>query len=301
MRNPTVSIIIPNWNGKRLLEKNLPSVFNAKKLPSNKIVEIIIVDDASTDNSIDFLEREYGKKIRLIRHSKNRGFSKTVNLGVRHAKGKLICLLNTDVIPKRNFLTSTFPLFKQPKVFAVGLHEEGYGPAVGFFEGGYPQHMGGEESDDVSETFWINGGSGVFVKKYWDELKGLDSELYDPFYWEDVDLGYRAHKRGYKLLWQPEANVVHKHESVINPKNFNEKYLVRIKERNHLLFTWKNINSRNLLNRHFKVLFKRTVKNPGYSRVVFLAILRLQKVLRLRKREEKESSVSDEVVFAKFS
>lgn len=295
-----VSIVIPNWNGKNLLEKNLFSVLKAKNYKPNDILEIIIVDDASTDDSIQFLEKNYSKDIRLIKHTKNRGFAAAVNRGVSYARGKHVCLLNTDVIPSPKFLEKVIPHFRNRKVFAVGLHEMGYGASLGYFKDGFFQHGNMGELPHITRSMWASGGSAVFSKKIWRRLKGLDEALYSPFYWEDVDLGYRAHKRGYEILWEPSAHVVHKHESIINDSNFNRKRLIMIKERNYLLFNWKNITSRKLFNQHVLGLIDRIFKHPGYLKVVFASLKKYKEVRRLRRREIRYSKVSDEAIFAKF-
>ena len=85
------------------LETNLPSIISAQYNPKNKIFEIVIVDDRSTDESVSYLNNKYKNIIRLIKHTKNRGFSATVNTGVRSTTGDFICLLNTDVLPSTNF------------------------------------------------------------------------------------------------------------------------------------------------------------------------------------------------------
>jgi len=292
-----VSIVIPNWNGAFLLRKNLPKVIEAKRNQANNIIEIIVVDDSSTDNSIELLEREFNKEVRLVKHKVNRRFAAAVNTGVRFASGSHVCLLNTDVIPEANFLEGVIPHLAKKEVFGVTMHEKGYGPASGVFDG-YLKHAGGAEDGAVAETLWISGGSGVFSKTIWKALKGLDGKLYTPFYWEDVDIGYRAHKRGYTLLWEPSAVVEHKHESINS--TFNKKYVSLIKERNELLFIWKNITSRNLINKHKKALFNRLIEHPGYLKVVLAAALKWRIVLRKRKKEIEESTVSDEVIFTKF-
>ena len=143
-------------------------------------------------------------------------------------------------------------------------------------------------------------GSCVFSKRIWKLLKGFDGQLLSPFYWEDVDLGYRAQKRGYKLLWDPDAKVEHKHESVINASNFKRNYMNLIKERNELLVIWKNITSKNLIKRHRGALFNRLKSHPGYIKVVLAALMKWNIVVAKRKKEREEATVSDEAVFAKF-
>ncbi|KKS98467.1 MAG: Glycosyl transferase, family 2 [Candidatus Woesebacteria bacterium GW2011_GWB1_43_14] len=295
-----ISIIIPNWNGKRLLEKNLPAVVNAKGNSKNNIAEIIIVDDKSTDDSIPFLESNYGSEVKIIRHRENRGFSSAVNTGVRSAKSPLVCLLNTDVVPSVNFLEAAIIHFSNPHVFGVSLHEQGYGYAKGKFEDGFMVHDPGKERPEVVDTFWVSGGSGIFRKETWKELKGMDELLFSPFYWEDIDLSYRAMKRGYRVLWEPKAQVIHNHESVINEGSFRKGYMNTIKQRNHLLFIWKNLTSPNLFKKHTRGLIKRVGRHPGYIRIVFMAFLKLLTVRKLRRKEKRESKVSDEAILARF-
>lgn len=295
-----VSIIIPNYNGKGLLEKNLPSILTAKKNRKNYIEEIIIVDDGSSDESVQFLKRKYKKQIRLVVHKKNRGFSATVNTGARTARCELLCLLNSDVEVTKDFLEFVIPHFKDDKVFAVSLHERGYGPALGKFEQGFIGHSGGAEKKTAQDTFWVSGGSGVFRRDLWMKLGGMNEKLYSPYYWEDVDLGYMALKRGYKLLWEPRAMIIHEHEGSINATQ-KRSYKSRIQERNHLLFNWKNLTSNNLRKKHWSELFRRVSQHPGYLRVVAMAILKHPDAVKANRRERRESTVSDEAIFAKFN
>jgi len=92
--------------------------------------------------------------------------------------------------------------------------------------------------------------------------------------------------------------VFHKHETTIGklPKN----KVLRIRERNHLLFIWKNLTSPNLFRKHIRGLLKRLTRHPGYLRVLIAALLKLPKVKRARSKEEKETKVSDEAIFASF-
>lgn len=292
-----VSIIIPNYNGKALLEKNLLSVVKAKGVSGNQVGEIIVVDDCSTDGSTLYLKERF-PEIRLIKHTINRGFSAAVNTGVRSSRGELVCLLNTDVIPNEDFLIATLPHFENPNVFAVSLHEEGYGWAKGDFKDGFVIHSPGKELEKTHRTFWVSGGSGVFRRSQWIKLGGLDEKLFSPFYWEDIDIGYRAHKRGMSLLWEPKSHVTHEHEATV--KKLSKRYVDRIRERNQLLFIWKNITSVNLTRRHIANLIKRIITHPGYILVFLSALKKIRKVQKARDRESKEAKISDEAVFASF-
>jgi GT2 family glycosyltransferase len=294
-----LTIIIPNFNGKELLEKNLPKVIDAKQNKKNGIKEIIVVDDASTDESVKYLRENFARKIRIIVHKKNRGFANTINTGVRMAKGEFVCLLNSDVIPSNNFLAEISKDFSDEKVFGVSLHEKGFGYAKGKFSNGFIVHQGMPESNKVQESFWASGGSSVLRRDIFMELKGMDEELLSPFYWEDVDLCYRAQKRGYKILWEPRANVIHEHEATM--KKLNQKYLQRVREKNYLLFNWKNLTSSNLMKKHKIALFRKMLRHPGYLRIFIMAISKWKILIERRKIEMRETNVSDEAVFEKFN
>ncbi|HWA52041.1 MAG TPA: glycosyltransferase family 2 protein [Patescibacteria group bacterium] len=293
-----ITIVIPNFNGKELLSKNLPFVLDAKNNKKNNIKEIIISDDASTDDSIEFLEKNYEKKVRIISHEKNGGFAANVNDAVTKAKRELVCLLNSDVVVGKNFLETIQKDFEDNQVFAVSLHEKGFGYAKGIFKDGFIIHEGQSERNGVFESFWASGGSAVFRKDVWDELNGFDSELF-PFYFEDLDLSYRAQKRGYKILWDSKTNVIHKHESTY--KLLDQNYVKRMRERNYLLFNWKNITSNNLSRKHFTALVKKIFMHPGYLRIVFMAMAKRKELHKSRSIELKNSKVSDEAIFAKWN
>jgi GT2 family glycosyltransferase len=292
----TISVVIPNYNGLQLLKENLPKVISStKKYDSDS--EIIVVDDASTDTSISYIRKVF-KEVRVIKRKENRGFSSAVNSGIRNANSDLIVLLNTDVVPKGDYLDNAVDLFKDPMVFAVSFHEEGFAWARGYFKNGFVEHENGGVKSIVNDTFWVSGGSGIFRKKVMQKLGGFDEELFNPFYWEDLDLCYRALKRGYKLLWDSKSQVFHDHELTIGalPKRKRELIL----QRNQLLFIWKNITSKTLIKRHIKGLISRILSHPGYMKVVVSALFRLKTCLKRRRVEVKEAKVSDEAIFAKF-
>lgn len=288
----TTSVIIPNWQGRSLLEKNLPLVLKSG------FDEVIVVDDASSDNSIQFLKENF-PQVKVIRHSKNEGFAESVNDGVKASNGDVVFLLNLDVVPQGDIIKPVLKHFQDSKVFGVSLHEEGYGWSTPELRDGFIGHRPGEEAKKPHKTFWVSGGSGAFRKSFWKRLGGMDT-MFSPFYWEDVDLGYRALRRGYRLIWEPEAKVLHKHESVINPEHFNAKFLQWIKERNHLLFNWKHLGFKELIFSHLPGLTKRLLY-PGYWIVFFLAFLKLPQIIQGRIIQKREAKFSNEEIVKEFS
>lgn len=295
-----ISIIIPNYNGRDLLEKNLPKVLSAIDNPKNRISELIIIDNGSTDDSLEYLNKNFKGKFRLIKNKTNLGFSSAINTGVKNSSGDLILLLNNDVSPQNDFLEKVQDLFSDPNVFGVSLHEKGHGPSRatfcnGIIDIGYSK----PESNKDELTFYVSGAAGLFRKSIWQELGGMDERLLSPFYWEDIDICFRAAKRNYINLWNSGGKVIHNHESTSSklPRN----YVNRIKERNQLLMLWKNIHSKALMSKHIFAVFKRLVKSPGYFLIVFMALGRLSDVLKSRKKEIKECTVSDEAVFHKYA
>src|SRR3989338_10292550 len=113
-----VSLVIPNWNGVDKLKKNLPEVLKVKVVD-----EINIVDDASSDESVEFIKENY-PQIKLITSNlkKNQGFSSNVNAGFKEALGDIIFLLNTDAVPHSECVEIALPHFKDEKVFSVSCN-----------------------------------------------------------------------------------------------------------------------------------------------------------------------------------
>ncbi len=237
-----ISIVIPNYNGAKLLEKNLPKVFEAASFYRKGKVEIIIVDDASTDNFLDVIK---DKNVVIIKNEKNLGFSSTVRKGVENAKGKIVVLLNTDIIPEKNFIEPLIKHFNDESVFAVGCMDKSIengetvlrGRGIGKWEKGFLVHKKGEIGK--ANTLWVSGGSGAFRKSIWNKLGGFN-ELYNPFYWEDIDLSYRALKSGYKVLFEKRSVVYHKHSEGAIKTRYSEFKIKTIAYRNQFIFVWEN-------------------------------------------------------------
>lgn len=287
-----ISIVIPNYNGKNLLEKNLPKVIDALKNYKNGFWEIIIVDDCSIDESVSFIEnfKSQASSLKLIINEKNMGFSSTVNKGVSAATGEIIILLNTDVYPQNDFLNPLLSHFKDLKVFAVGCMDKSIegdktilrGRGLGSWQRGFLVHKKGEV--DKKNTLWVSAGSGAFRKSIWDKLGGLNT-LYNPFYYEDIDLSYRALKSGYKVVFAPESVVIHEHEKGSIKSQYSDTSIKRIAYRNQFIFVWENATDLGLKCQHAVWLLPHFLKAIGRMDKQFIlgffdALILLPKVIK---------------------
>lgn len=303
-RNSKITIIIPNYNGSELLKKNLDAVLKAAKGAT-----IIIVDDASTDESVDFIKKNY-PQIQLVTHTKNVGFSSTVNDGVSSANSDIVVLLNTDIRPKPDFLTPLITHFENPNVFAVGClqmcKENGKvierGRGIGAFKRGFLVHKRGET--DKNTTLWVSAGAAAFRRSMWVTLAGMDT-LFDPFYWEDIDLSYRAQKIGYKILFEKKSVVIHEQVNSSIRNRYNSRKIDRIAYRNQLIFMWKNITDSYLLLSHIIWLPFHVLKSiyNGKSAFLFgliLAFIRLPRIIKQKRIVAVTISTSDTMVVAEF-
>lgn len=302
-----ISIVIPNYNGENLLKKNLPKVFQAVLFSKNHF-EIIVVDDGSKDGSVSFLKKQ---KVRLIKNSKNLGFSSTVNKGVKEAGGEIIILLNTDVYPEKNFLASLLPYFKDPQVFAVGCLDKSYengkvvlrGRGLGRWSRGFLVHRRGDVDRD--NTLWVSGGSGAFRRNIWNKLGGFN-ELYNPFYWEDIDISYRALKSGYKVFFEEKSIVNHEHEKGAIMKTYSNFKIKSIAYKNQFIFVWENATDFSLQLVHIVLLpyhFIKALVSMDWAFFIGFAhaFVLLPKIIQSSLRFQKLFIKSDKEIIKNFS
>jgi len=262
----TIDIIIPSFNGKYLLEKHLPEVIKN----SDYLHKIIIIDNGSDDGTVEWLKKNYPEII-IVRNETNLGFTKSINQGIAVSEAEFLVLLNNDVHPVRGYLKNIIRYFEDEKVFAVSFNEDSSSWPLVSWENGKLQFTRGKDKKTPRYSAWASGGSAIFKRSIWNNLGGF-KEIYAPYYWEDIDIGYRAWKMGYKVIWDNESIVFHEHEST--SKKMNQRYVSLIKQRNELLFTWINITDKELLNSHIKFLFLYSLKHPGYLRVIASAVFR---------------------------
>jgi GT2 family glycosyltransferase len=290
-----VSIVIPNWNGVEKLRRNLPAVLKVRG-----VSEVIVSDDASTDDSLRVLKEEF-PSVKVVVRKKNGGFSSNVNSGVKEISGDLFLLLNSDASPEADVLEKALMHFENPRVFSVGCGTGGNWNWAKW-ENGYFWHnqAKGDVAKEFHETLWSSGGSSIFRKSVWDMLGGFD-ELFDPFYEEDLDIGYRARKRGFINIFVPKAHVIHYKEKGVIALNFSQSTISNTAQRNQLLFIWKNITDPEWTKEHNLALFKMILKHPKYFLIYREAKKRWGQLKSKRELELKEEIVSDREILSKFS
>lgn len=310
-----INVVIPNYNGSDLISKNLPSVLDSLKSYSDSI--ITIVDDGSEEKDYqklkDFISSLNNTiKIDLIRHEKNKGFSSAVNKGALALDAELLVILNSDVSPEEGFLAPVIKDFENNnKLFGVGCldkseEEKGKivlrGRGIGFWKRGFVVHKKGET--DKSNTFWVSGGSSIIRAKLFKYFGGYD-EIYNPFYWEDIDLSYRAKKAGYELMFENKSVVTHRHSEGSIRKHYSKSSITKIAYRNQFIFVWKNITDTSLILSHFVFLpyhlFWAILRlDPAFFEGFFLALMRLPDIIKRRNKQKREYSKKDfELLFKK--
>lgn len=248
MNREAISVVIPNYNGQHLLAQNLPAVIKTL----HKGDQLIVIDDASSDNSVSWLKKEFADKadqqnieLVVLENKKNLRFGASCNKAVKAAKHRLVFLLNNDVSPHPDCVQNLVKHFADDGVFGVGCMEvevvDGkkiyHGKNKLWFERGLFIHSKAKDMKS-GPTAWVIGGSGMFDRNKWLQLGGFD-KLYYPAYWEDIDLSFRARKRGWQVLFEQSAVVDHNHEST-NRDVFGTQKLVNMSWRNGSKFTWKN-------------------------------------------------------------
>jgi GT2 family glycosyltransferase len=256
----TATILIVNWDGRQLLAECLPSVIEAVQ-HSGACHEILVVDNGSTDGSVEFIRNAF-PSVRVLPLDRNYGFSGGNNRGITQAKTDIVVLLNNDMIVDRDFLQPLLAGFSDPSVFAVTSQiffqdstrrreETGKTRARwqrGFFYLWHDEINDTDRSRTTLPVFWAGGGSCAIDRNKFLAIGGFDP-LYEPFYLEDTDLSYQGWKRGWKSLLAPGSRVIHKHRSTSRTK-FGTAFIDNTIRKNQYLFIWKNITDARMIFAH---------------------------------------------------
>jgi len=255
---PTVAVVILNWNGKKYLEQFLPSLIEY----SGAKVEIIVSDNASTDDSVTFVQQQY-PQIRIIRNPENEGFARGYNLALKQVIADYYILLNSDIEVTPDWINPVISLMEsdpligacQPKIRSYHHRDEfEYAGAAGGYidEYGYPFCRGrlfltiekdtGQYEDQV-EIFWATGACLFLRSKLFHQLGGFDEDFFA--HMEEIDFCWRLHNYGYRVMYCPGSMVYHIGGGTLPKASWRKTYL---NFRNNFMLLYKNLPA--------KLLFK---------------------------------------------
>ncbi len=255
--NPLVSLIILNYNGEKFIIEVLNSLINA----TYKNIEIIVVDNCSSDGSVNIIKENF-PQIKLIENAKNLGFAEGNNVGIRVAKGEYVCLINNDLKVKKEWLEPLVNFLKnspefaavQPKVLSWREPDkfEYAGASGGFIDKyGIPFMRGrildeveadAGQYDDVVEIFWASGTAICFRRKVVDEIGALDKDFF--LHQEEIDFCWRMILKGYKLAVIPQSVVYHYGGASLN---YESPFKLYLNYKNNLTMLLKNLSFKQLL------------------------------------------------------
>jgi GT2 family glycosyltransferase len=251
MAEPSVAVVILNWNGKTFLENFLSSVLKS----DYQNLQIIVGDNASTDDSILFLKDQY-PQVKIIINDKNYGFAGGYNHVLEKVNADYFVLLNSDVEVPENWIKPVIDLMQtdesiavaQPKIKSQQFKNqfEYAGAAGGFIDTyGYPFCKGRifdvvetdlNQYNQASEIFWASGAAFFIKSEAWKKIGGFDIDLFA--HMEEIDLCWRLKNMGHKIMYCPDAEVYHVGGGTLNANSSFKTYL---NFRNNLIIMQKNL------------------------------------------------------------
>ena len=249
--NPSVAVVILNWNGKSFLEQFLPGVLKSEY----DNLQIVVGDNGSTDDSIAFIETTF-PTVTILKNEKNLGFAGGYNKILERVHADYFVLLNSDVEVTPNWISPVIELMEsddkiaaaQPKIkWQLDKNQFEYaGAAGGFLDiyafpfcrgrlfNVYEQDHG--QYNEVKEIFWASGAAFFIKSRYWKETGGLDADLFA--HMEEIDLCWRLKNLNYKVVFCPTAEVFHVGGGTLQTENPFKTYL---NFRNNLIIMQKNL------------------------------------------------------------
>ena len=291
---PLVSIIIVNWNAKAYLKGCIESILSQTFTD----YEIILVDNASSDDSVTFVKDNF-PQIKIISNNENMGFAQGNNIGIENCTGRIIVLFNPDAIADKEWLSILVNVIRSSKKIAAVTGKmfylgDKYGKDAVFCTwskidpySASPYNF--HDDEPISKVDYLSGAAMVVKREVLEKIGYLDSDYF--LYFEETDLCARMIRSGYDLIYVPSAIVWH----AVSPLS-NSIGKIYYMERSRIRFTLKNFDSLNIISFFFiffgetLYVFFRDIKNINFSRtkIRFKAImwnlLNLKKTLNARKK-----------------
>lgn len=260
-----VSIVIVNWNGRHWLEQCLPAL-TQQTYPH---FETVIVDNGSTDDSVEWLQ-QFGTGVRVLRQSKNLGFALANNIGIRATTSPFIVTLNNDTRPAPGWLEALVTAVSHPNtgMAAAAIRQwqqphllDSAGIEVDKAGIAWQRHINQpvSPSSQPEVVFGPSAAAALYRREMLDEIGLFDEDFFA--YYEDVDLAWRAQIAGWQCLYVPNALVDHWHSATAVTMSDKKQYLLG---RNKIWTLLKNLPSQTLW-RTLPVILLYDILSVGYQ------------------------------------
>jgi GT2 family glycosyltransferase len=244
--DPALSVVIPTYNGRRLLETCLASIFRHR--PESMAVEVIVVDDASTDGTEAWLRSTYPEVV-LVRRPVNGGFVAAANAGIERARGRVVQLLNNDAEVTSGWVEAGLAPFRDSAVGSVAplvlvrsnesqvdSAGDGYSLLGWPFKRGHRQRADAWAGRPPEAVFGASASSAFYRAEALRTVGGFDP-IYGSYY-EDVDLAFRLRWAGYSCVYAPACRVRHE---ISASYDHARPELQRRMSRNAEILFWSNM------------------------------------------------------------
>lgn len=302
-----ISIVIPTWQGRHLLEAYLQSVIAAEDFycsSQGSSTELIVVEDAGGDDTIQWLRSKYGDRVHILKHDRNLGFCSACQTGFLHARYPIVLLLNNDVRLEANCIAPMVEHFKDPEVFAVTgkmLNQKGdsfcNGGKIGQFRRGmWSSYRNYDVLPSAKADFPLLSFAAIGAFSAYDREKFLKIGGFDPLtaMYEDVEISYRAWKRGWLVKYEPRSIAYHDARQTME-RRYRRRSLDMISLRSRILMHWILLHDRDMFGMHLTSIALRLLiswiwLDWLFYRAVFSGLKNIRNVLRKR-AEQRQSAV----------
>jgi GT2 family glycosyltransferase len=327
MPQPLVSVIIVNWNGKIYLGECLKSLRNQTFL----YFEVIVVDNGSTDGSLEYIQSHFPGFGRILRNQENVGFARGNNQGIRMAQGKYVVLLNNDAQAESNWLEELVKVAEEDQqvgMLASKIYLQGSARMIdnvghliyrdGLNRGRGRLEVDQGQFDEKEEVLFPSGCAALYRREMLEEIGFFDEDFFA--YGDDTDIGLKGRLAGWKCLYVPSAIVYHRYSQSSGSYSPLKAFYV---ERNRVWIAVKYFPASILLRSPFYTLWRFVLQGYGalagrgaagkfrqeYSGIHLLrilvqayisAILGLPKMWKKRKKIKKLTRVNEKEILSWF-
>ncbi len=305
-----VSIVIPTWRGRELLQAYLPSVIDAASVyrdASGSSIEIVIVEDAGGDDTPQWVDEHYGCRVRLVVHDRNRGFCAACQTGFETAVHPLVLLLNNDVGLEKNCIGPMVEHFADRNVFAVTgkiFNQKGDtfcngGKIASFRRGMWSTYRNYDLRPGVGPDLSLLSFTAIGCFSMFDRARFLEVGGFDPLaaMVEDVEVSYRGWKRGWLVKYEPRSVAYHDASQTMD-RRYSRRSLDKISRRSRMLMHWMLLHDRSLFTQHVCAIVGRfltswLILDWRFYWAVFSGLSNLGVIIRKRRETRRTMVRSD--------